>query len=102
MRGLQERLQLMLEGTETGFWEWDVSSDRIEWSNNVGPLHGLAHGAQPGGFEDYLATCVAEDQRDELRALVRAAVEDGVPYTHDTRITLPGGGERWLSSRVQI
>src|SRR4051794_1801993 len=102
MRGLQERLQLVLEGTDTGFWEWDVSSDQVEWSDNVGPLYGLARGAQPAGFEDYLATCVVQDERDELRALVRAAAEDGVPYTHDTRIRLPDGGERWLSSRVQV
>ena len=27
MRGLEERLRLALEGTETGFWEWHVDTD---------------------------------------------------------------------------
>jgi PAS domain S-box-containing protein len=102
MRGLEERLRLALEGTETGFWEWDVSTDSIEWSDNVGPLYGLPRGAQPGGFQDYLDGCVAPEERDELRRLVRAAVEEGIPYTHDVRIQLPDGAERWLNSRVRV
>ena len=48
MRGLEERLRLALEGTETGFWEWDIASDTVEWSENMGPLYGLPRGTQLG------------------------------------------------------
>ena len=47
LRGLEERLRLALEGTETGFWEWDVATDTVEWSYNMGPLYGLPRGTQP-------------------------------------------------------
>ena len=49
MRGLEERLRLALEGTETGFWEWYVDTDVVEWSDNMGPLYGLPRGTQPAG-----------------------------------------------------
>jgi serine phosphatase RsbU (regulator of sigma subunit) len=101
MKGLEERLRLALEGTETGFWEWDIASDTVEWSDNVGPMYGLPRGTQPAGFDAYLDACVEESHRVELRALVRRAVEEGVPYEHDLPVTLPDG-ERWLHSRVRV
>ena len=51
MRGLEERLRLALEGTETGFWEWHVASEAVEWSENMGPLYGLPRGTQPAGVD---------------------------------------------------
>ncbi len=102
MKGLEERLRLALEGTETGFWEWDIASDTVEWSENVGPMYGLPRGTQPAGAEAYIEHYIEEAGRAELRALVRRAAEEGVPYEHDLRISLPDGGERWLHSRVQV
>src|SRR3954447_10289762 len=102
MRGLEERLLLALEGTETGFWEWDIASDAVEWSDNVGPMYGLPRGTQPAGFDAYLERCVDAADRAELRMLVRRAAEEGIPYEHDVRVRLPDGGERWLHSRVRV
>ena len=56
MRGLEERLRLALEGTETGFWEWDVATDTVEWSDNMGPLYGLPRGTQPAGVSTTSST----------------------------------------------
>jgi PAS domain S-box-containing protein len=102
MRGLEERLRLALEGTDTGFWEWDIASDTVEWSENMGPMYGLPRGAQPTGSAGYLDELVDESQRAEVRARVRAAIEEGRGYEHDLRIVLPDGGERWLHSRARV
>jgi PAS domain S-box-containing protein len=102
MRGLEDRLRLALEGTETGFWEWEIASDAVEWSDNVGPMYGLPRGSQPAGFGAYIERCVDAAERAELRMLVRRAAEEGIPYEHDVRVRLPDGGERWLHSRVRV
>src|SRR5690242_3257905 len=102
MKGLEERLRLALEGTETGFWEWDIASDTVEWSDNVGPMYGLPRGTQPAGLEAYMEDFVEPSHRAELRVLVRRAAEEGVPYEHDLRVELPDRGERWLHSRVRV
>src|ERR1700755_2119313 len=96
MRGLEERLQLALEGTETGFWEYDVATDTIEWSDNVGPLYGLPRGAQPADIGSYLKL-IHPDDRISSRELSRAAIEHGPPYEHDLRV-----GDRYLHSRVHV
>src|SRR3954451_19500858 len=102
MRGLEERLRLALEGSETGFWEWEIASDAVEWSDNVGPMYGLPRGTQPDGLDDYMARCLDAADRAELSSLIRAAVERGESYEHDVRVRLPDGGERWLHSRVRV
>ena len=64
MRGLEERLRLALEGTETGYWEWFVDTDAIEWSDNMGPLYGLPRGNQPAGVEEFLDRIVHPEDRE--------------------------------------
>ncbi len=102
MRGLEERLRLALEGTETGFWEWDIASDTVEWSENMGPMYGLPRGTQPSGHAEYIDRHVDEGQRAEVQAHLRAALDRGEGYEHDLRIALPDGGERWLHSRARV
>src|SRR3954449_4144188 len=101
MRGLEERLRLALEGTETGFWEWFVATDTIEWSDNMGPLYGLPRGTQPAGLQDFLDRIVHPEDRDVLAGMVKAALTDGTPYEYDLRVTHPDRGERWLHTRAR-
>jgi PAS domain S-box-containing protein len=49
-RGLREtkgRLELALEGTDTGIWEWDLETDELQWNETLEALVGL----DPGGFD---------------------------------------------------
>ena len=101
MKGLEERLRLALEGTETGFWEWDVASDTVEWSDNMGPLYGLPRGTQPAGVSDFLERIVHPLDRDALGAKIDAAVREGTSYEFDLRVALPDRGERWLHTRAR-
>ena len=80
MRGLEERLRLALEGTETGFWEWYVDTDTIQWSDNMGPLYGLPRGTQPDGVGDFLDRIVHPEDRATLAEMIEASVRDGTPY----------------------
>src|SRR3954469_23713946 len=100
MRGLEERLRLALDGTETGFWEWFVDTDVVEWSDTMGPLHGLPRGYQPAGVEDFLRI-LDPDDREQMVKHVQAALEDGTPYEMDLRVVLPDKGLRWLHARAR-
>src|SRR4051794_21095938 len=101
MRGLEERLRLALEGTETGFWEWHIPTDTIEWSENMGPLYGLPRGTQPAGVQDFLERVVHPEDRAALKTLIAEAVEHGTAYEYDLRVSHPGRGERWLHTRAR-
>jgi PAS domain S-box-containing protein len=101
MRGLEERLRLALEGTETGFWEWFVDTDTVEWSDNMGPLYGLPRGTQPAGVSDFLDRIVHPSDREALAELIERAVRDGTAYEYDLRVSLPDRGDRWLHARAR-
>src|SRR4051794_36787389 len=101
MRGLEERLRLALEGTETGFWEWHVRTDVIEWSDNLGPLYGLPRGSQPAGYQEVLKRIVHPADREAMERLVARAIDEGKAYEMDLRVTVPGRGERWLHTRAR-
>src|SRR4051812_35095035 len=101
MRGLEERLRLALEGSETGFWEWHIASDTIEWSETMGPLYGLPRGTQPDGVQDFLERVVHPDDRATLAELIERAVRDGTDYSLDLRVSHPERGERWLHTRAR-
>lgn len=101
-RGLEERLRLALEGTETGFWEWNVITDVVEWSDNMGPLYGLPRGTQPSGLGDFLDRIVHPADRDRIAAIIETAIRDGSGYEFDLRVQLPDRGERWLHARAQV
>ena len=35
------RLELMLSASETGFWEWDMATGELSWSEAIFRQHGL-------------------------------------------------------------
>ncbi len=102
LRGLEERLRLALEGTETGFWEWDVTTDNVEWSENMGPLYGLPRGSQPSGVADFLDRIVHPEDRDRIASVIERAVREGTSYEFDLRVAHPEHGERWLHARARV
>src|SRR3954453_17815587 len=101
MRGLEDRLRLALEGTETGFWEWHIATDTIERSDNRGPLYGLPRGTQPHGVQDFLDRIVHPEDRAELERLIEQSVREQTAYEFDLRVSLPGRGERWLHTKAR-
>src|SRR3954471_7433759 len=101
MRGLEERLRLALEGTETGYWEWFVATDVVDWSDNMGPMYGLPRGTQPAGLDDFLDRILHPEDRDTMAGHVESALRDGTPYDMDLRVVLPDRGLRWLHARAR-
>ena len=48
-----ERLRLAIEAGQLGIWDWDIEADRVEWSERVYELHGLAPGEFGGRVADF-------------------------------------------------
>jgi PAS domain S-box-containing protein len=96
-----ERLDLAMQGTGTGFWEWDVDDDSMRWSASLGPLHGLATGDAPSDYAGYLELIHPED-RAGVDTGVRAALAGDHDYTHEFRVLRPDGREQWHASRGRV
>lgn len=95
----EEALQLALEGTETGTWMWDVEGDRVQWSPNLGPLHGRDRGDAPRTFAEWLEGVHPED-RAAVGADIEAVFEGAPGYEREFRAWSPEREERWLHTRA--
>jgi serine phosphatase RsbU (regulator of sigma subunit)/PAS domain-containing protein len=101
LRVSQERLQLALEGTETGTFEWTIATNDLVWSENMGPIWGRERGWVPPSYEAYLETLVPQDA-ELLVADVSHAVTEGRDYEREFRVHWPDGQLRWLHSKVHV
>jgi PAS domain S-box-containing protein len=97
-REREERLELTLEASQTGVWDWDVRADSLTWSARFAELHGLRAGDSTSvRMIDVLASVVDED-REAVAGAVQRSVESGNPYDVEYRVTASDGSLRWLNT----
>ena len=98
----EDRLRLALAAAQLGIWDYAVAADELHCSERCQELLAIAPGARMT-YGDFLAR-VHPDDRERIR---RCGVEIWEGRHAGTceieyRVELPGGGERWLSSRGTI
>jgi PAS domain S-box-containing protein len=91
----QEELLLALGAAQAGTFRMDLRTGELRWSSSLSALHRMSPDAAPRTFEEFLAL-VHPDDRPGLEAAVRAAIEDGVPYSTEIRALRPDGSVHWL------
>lgn len=98
LRESEERLRLALDAADAGMWEWDLATNRNEWSERLWSLYGLQpHSCEPS-YESWLAT-IHPDDRDRIERLVQEAARNGLELNIEYRIPDDRGSIRWLMSR---
>ena len=100
VRDRDDRLELALAASNTGFWEWNVQTGRVHWSDEICRLHGRPLGTELESLDAYL-DLVHEDDRERVREQIQHAVETG-SYDTRFRITLPSGAIRWTHGTAKV
>lgn len=95
---LTTRLQLALEATDMGFWEWNLETDALFWDEACEQLFGYEPGTFPGTYEAFVDRVHPADL-EETERQVQRAIETGERYQVDFRIQRPDGTERWIQNR---
>ena len=88
------RLELMLSASGTGFWEWDVATGELTWSDAIFRQHGLEPGPKAPSFLAYLDMIHPED-RETFRTAIEAATQGIAPFGLDFRVVWPDGSIHW-------
>ncbi|ACG79462.1 sensor histidine kinase [Phenylobacterium zucineum HLK1] len=103
LREQRRRLEVAVEATGLGFWEWDVRNDRITWSERNRELFGAG---EKGVFDiARYAELVHPDDRDAIRDVYQRTLEapgDGDFVVEHRTALQPGGRERWLQTRGRL
>lgn len=97
LRESEKRLNLTLEATQMGVWNYDLETGQVTWSESCEQLFGLQPGSYQGRVEDFFACIHPEDL-----ALVQQAVQLQLRQELDRkefRILRPDGSVRWILER---
>jgi PAS domain S-box-containing protein len=89
------------EMAHLGSWEWDLRTNRVEWSEELHRIYGVRPGEFGGTLEAFLER-VHPEMRERIGATIQAAIAEGVPFAFEERVLRPDGSERVLSSRGMV
>ncbi|MEN6342809.1 MAG: PAS domain-containing protein, partial [Methanospirillum sp.] len=99
----EEALQSALErqafgqrAARSGFWDWDMQTETLDWSPEFYALFGLPPTA-PASFETFQSV-VHSDDRAAAMATIARSIEQHRPLENEYRIALSDGTERWIAS----
>ena len=95
------RLELMLSASETGFWEWDMETGELSWSEAIFRQHGLDPTGRPPAFDAYLER-IHPDDRERFRDAIAAAVEGTAPFSLEFRNVWTDGSVHWTHGAARV
>jgi PAS domain S-box-containing protein len=101
---LERAHALLTEAQEVahiGSWEWDVRSNRVNWSDELYRLFGVDASAGPMTFERYVERLTPED-RKRMQEIVAQSAAEGTPFSFEHQVELPNGDIRWLQGRGRV
>ncbi len=97
----EERLRLALEAAQMGTWDWNILTNEMVYSDQLGPVFGLPRGSYHPTYYAFLNSVHPEDREHVARA-VRQAVEEGVDYAVEFRVIWPDGTVHWVGNKGQV
>jgi PAS domain S-box-containing protein len=98
LRENAERLQLALEASQTGSWDWNMLTGRITWDDYLHPLFGLKPGEFKGTFEAFEELIHPED-RAKAEQNIRRALKERREFSMTYRVVWPDGSIHHIASR---
>lgn len=85
-----DRLRLVQQVASLGFWDWNIVSGDLYWSDEIYPIFGLSQTEFGATYEAFL-DCVHPDDRGLVERSVTAAMEGRESYDIDHRVVHPDG-----------
>ena len=98
LREREAEMKLAMEAAHMGIWYWDVPGDRIDYSETMGPLFGLARGAGHESAKEFLAS-VHPDDRERMAGAIATTLKQQEEYQNEVRVIWPDGSLHWIANR---
>jgi PAS domain S-box-containing protein len=83
---------------KVGSWQWDPSTDTVEWSEELYRIAGLDPGMPAVSYKDH-GKIYTPESWERLQAAVMEALRAGTPYELDLEMIRLDGERRWLTAR---
>jgi PAS domain S-box-containing protein len=101
LRRNEQELNVALDAANMGTWNYDLETNKVQWSTNLELLHGLEPGSFGGTFENFLADIHPDDRQKVIEA-VTSNVSIGSQHEIEYRIIRPDQSMRWVQGKGQV
>ncbi|MBU3665619.1 MAG: PAS domain S-box protein [Chthoniobacterales bacterium] len=96
----ERRFLLATEAANVGVWNWDLDTNKLEWSDLCKKHLALPPGSEPS-FEHFYAVMHPED-RGRVERRIAEAVEKRRDYYEEYRIVQHDGSARWIAAPGRV
>lgn len=97
LQASEQQLQLALEGSEEGWWDWNIATGEVSWSERLWQMLGYEVGELPGRFSTW-ERLIHPDDKPWVMELLHAHLQDSsVPYDFDYRFLTKSGEWKWIA-----
>jgi PAS domain S-box-containing protein/putative nucleotidyltransferase with HDIG domain len=91
-------MHFILQATNAGFWQHDLSTNTSTLSDEVWKLYGLKPNSHKNPYDAWIGTIIPED-RETVEQAVQEALKTSGEYSCRWRVLNPDGTFRWLLSK---
>jgi PAS domain S-box-containing protein len=100
--GSAERLRLVLQSTREGFWDWDIPSGRVFFSDQWLENLGYRPGELPARVETWQALIHPDDAAD-AEVVLNSRLDGHAPIEYaENRLLTKSGEYRWFADRGRV
>ncbi len=99
-READERLQLAMDSTNHGFWDWDLDTGKTYFS----PRYYTMLGYEPGDLPMEYATwerLLHPDEMETVLTRIRENIKNGQPFEEEFRLKCKDGSWKWIYGRCK-
>ena len=86
---------------QIGSWEWDVTSDKIEWSDELYRIFELRPQEFEPSYESYIGYIHSED-RDYVNSMIQQAFNNHQSFNFIHRISCSDGSVKYVSATGRV
>ena len=97
----EARLRLALEASQMGTWDWNIVTNEVVYSDQLGPVFGSPPGMYHPTYEAFLNSVYLED-REYVAQSVACALREGTDYAIEFRVIWPDGTLHWVGHKGQV
>ncbi|MGK7871767.1 MAG: PAS domain S-box protein [Xenococcaceae cyanobacterium] len=102
LRLSEERLQLALEGSGDGLWDWNITTGEIYFSPRWLEMLGYDLDELPGHFSTWEKLIHPEDKPWVMEVLNAHLKDTSVPYAFDYRVLTKSGQWKWIANYGKV
>jgi PAS domain S-box-containing protein len=98
----EERLQMALEGSGCGLWDWNIVTDEDYLSLRWLEMLGYEEGELPGNFSTWEKLIHPDDKVWVMERLNAHLQDDSVPYKFEYRMLTKSGQWKWIANYGKV